>query len=271
MRRPLARAVTCLILLVAARPARADLLTTFEASALIQSTASDVDVEFLGLLAQHGDVPVVSYASTSTTTAWSASLSGIYAGAGLSVSYSGDLSNYPAGAVTWSSAGTYGPAAWSGVGSATIADTSATTFQMTLSSSLTLGGGTASLAYVIPGTVLGDGTYMIGGPGDPEAGAGTLTLSGIPYINLIQLSYRTEGTIQQPGIVPVLSDVNRMGNAAGLLLNNLSIDIPFTNTEIIITGVIGSAVPEPSSVLMLSGGLLALVPLRLLRRRPSPR
>lgn len=92
------RSVACMIILglpSATPAARAGLLSTLEASALVQSTASDTDVELLGQLGLFQGGHTRSYSSTSTTNAWSGVLSGNGPETGLNVAYSGDLSSYP--------------------------------------------------------------------------------------------------------------------------------------------------------------------------------
>jgi hypothetical protein len=260
MKNLIPRVVACLIVLVAPSAtsvARADLLSAFEASALIQSTASDTDVRLLSQFALFRPGRALDYSSTSTTTAWTGTLSGSPLGAALNVAYSGDLSNYPSGAITWTSTGTFGGASWSGSGAATITDTSSTTFQVSFASSLAIGSNTASINYVIPGTVLADGTNMFGDPSHGEVGTGTVTLDGVLYSDLILFSYRMEG-----GFGPdsprrlVISDIFGVPIHGGvdLLNKNVVIPIPFTSM-FSMTGTVTS-VPEPSSLLLLTCGLL---------------
>jgi hypothetical protein len=266
-------AVTLIVLAApsAAPVARAGLLSALEASALVQSTASDTDFGFLGLLTGFQSGQTLDYNSTSTTTAWSATLSGSYLGSGANVAYSGDLSGYPSGAITWTSAGTYGTENWSGAGAATIMDTSSTTFQVSFSSSLAVGAGTASMQYTIPGSVLPDGTFMFGDPSNGEVGTGSLTLDGVGFTNVaIVLSYRTEG-----GFAPdsprtlIVSDIfgYPIGGLGLLNKDYVVIPLPFSMS---ISGTITS-VPEPPSILLVASGILVLVPIRFCTRRKTPR
>jgi hypothetical protein len=269
MRKLISRAVTGTVLLIAANAsprAWANLLSPLEASALIQSTVSDADVEFLSQLTPLASGHSLAYTSNSTMTSWSGTLSGNFFGSAVNVSYLGDLSGYPSGAVTWTSTGTYGSAAWTGSGAASITDTSATTFQMTLTSALAFGGNTASLDYTIPGTVLPDGTFMIGDASHPEAGSGTVTLNGFSSLTLILFSFRTEGSFQ-PGSpkTVVFSDINHQSPNGFDLFNNLDLTISIPVPNLFTSGTIN--VPEPPSVQLLALGLLGLVPLRLLGRR----
>ena len=79
---------------------------------------------------------------------------------------------------------------WSGNGSATITDTSTTTFQVGLSYSMTVGSNSASISYLIPGTVTSNGTILYGGPGNEEAGEGSLDLNGATTLNSLKYSYK---------------------------------------------------------------------------------
>ena len=60
----------------------------------MQSTASDLDAEFLGVFVGFQPNQTLNYNSESSTTAWSGTLGGTYDATPLSLSYSGDLSNY---------------------------------------------------------------------------------------------------------------------------------------------------------------------------------
>src|SRR5262249_29246800 len=142
---------------------RAGLLDSYDASTLVQSTATDADAMLLGQIYGFQGDQTFTYSSTADATMWSGSLTGTYLGTSLNLSYAGDLTNYAStGAVTWTSSGTYGGQGWSGSGSATISDATSTTFQVSLLYSLTAGGNSASIDYVIPGTVAPDGTVMFG-------------------------------------------------------------------------------------------------------------
>ena len=159
--------------------AKATLINTLEASAIIQSTVTDTDTGFLSEFIGFGSGQTLNYSSTSTTTAWSGTLSGAYLGTSLSVTYAGDLTAYPPGPVTWTSMGSYGAENWRGSGNATIVDTSSTTFEVMFADSLAVGNNTGSINYAIPGTVLPDGTVMYGDLTNDEVGTGTITVDGM--------------------------------------------------------------------------------------------
>ena len=81
-----------LLALDATNQGRAGLLTISDASDLAQSTATDLDVFFLG--AMNGfHYQTVNYGSTSKTAGWSGSLTGAYGPSNLNVSYTGNLTS----------------------------------------------------------------------------------------------------------------------------------------------------------------------------------
>jgi hypothetical protein len=117
-------------------------VTAEEAMIATQGTVPDGD---LGLLAgfvglEASDTLNYEFTTKSGLSAWSATLSGVYAGTSLNVGYSGNLFIVPGGITTsWDSNGFYGAAPWSGSGNASFSDT-ATGFRVNLQSSLHVGG-----------------------------------------------------------------------------------------------------------------------------------
>jgi hypothetical protein len=164
-------------------------LSVLDASSLIQSTATDADALFLSIFKNISPVAVWNYASTSSLTGWTGSLSGSFLGSALSVSYSGDLSAYPSGAVTWTSSGTYAAETWDTEAHVTIVNPSADTFVVLLNDTFHLGANTALLDYTIPGSVLPDGTIMFGSPGNEEVGTGTVSINMRPANDTMCYSY----------------------------------------------------------------------------------
>ena len=164
-------------------------LSVADASALVQSTVTDTDAFFLTGVFGFQSGQTLNYSSTSNSTAWTGTLSGPYRGPSLDVSYTGNLSAYPSGAVTWTDSGTYGSHAWSGSGSAVITGTSATTFDVTFADSLDVGGATASVDGTLPGTVLPDGDVVYGASVDSEVGPVDVLINGHRNKDLY-LSYR---------------------------------------------------------------------------------
>ncbi len=166
----------------------AGLLSPSQASTLIQSTASDTDALLLSLFYGVEAGQTLNYSSSLTATSWSGTLSGTYTGMGLSLSYLGDLSNDPSGPVTWTSSGSYGNQVWSGNGSATIGDTSSTTFLVGLSYAMTVGSHSASIVYQIPGTVRPSGAIMYGGPAIERPDRVSLNLDGANHPDSMKFS-----------------------------------------------------------------------------------
>jgi hypothetical protein len=259
------RGLACALVLLAldaTNQAHAGLLTISDASDLAQSTATDLDVFLLG--AMNGfHYQTVNYGSTSKTAGWSGSLTGAYGPSNLNVSYTGNLTSYPSGGpVTWSSTGTYGASQWSGGGSATITDTSATTFQMNLSANLAVGTNNASINYVVPGTMLPDGTEMLGTPTNPEAGTGTM------FVNAMAMAGPRFSWYKTPRWLPnILSDIFYNGIPRPIPpfiyvdnYENLTSAPPPPNGQFVMAETIAtSASPEPSCLALLGTGVLSLL------------
>lgn len=237
--------------------ARAALLTAPDASRMIQSTTTDTDFEFLNDFVGWQVGQTVNYNSSTSATTWTGALSGSYLGVPLNVAYSGDLSAYPPGPVTWTDAGSYGIASWTGSGSATITDTSPTTFQVVFTDSLTVGGNTASLDYTIPGTVLAGGTIVFGSAAGDEVGAGTGMINGMALANRCY-SYKDAAMTIQSDIVIRPDD-----KACDDFHTDDNIYVK-DNGGLLLTGTISTTIPEPSSILLSASALSTLL---LLRRR----
>ena len=252
--------VAILATLGATNVARAAVLNFFDALALIQSTATDTDAYFFTLFTNNEGT--LNYTSVSTATTWTGALSG----AGLAINYlSTDLSNLPLGPVTWASTGSFGALTWTGSGSASITDTSATTFNEMFSDSVMLGSNTASINVTIPGTLVAGNTVMFGDPMNPEVdAAGSGFVNGVALAKKIySYSKDKDGNLTQSDIQFVPDDdppkkfKDNLYDANGNML-------PFT-----LVGSI-SAVPEPSAGQLLALGTLALLGLgRRHRRRAS--
>lgn len=249
--------VSALVLGAVVPAVKAGLLSTLEASDIIQSTVADTDVFLLGGFFGFAGGQTEIYNSTPAASSWSSSLTGAYKGTGLSVSYTGDLSGYPSGPVTWSATGSYGALAWTGSGSASITDTSASTFQVTFADSVAVGSHTASISATIPGTVLPDGSIMYGNSLNPEAGPFVATIDGVnngiyySYHQLNATSIKSDWLWAPPGQNPPFP--GGYDNWVG----------PFNAA---FTGTVGTA-PEPSSILGLCAACV-LMGYRSRLRRP---
>jgi hypothetical protein len=241
-------------------PARANLLTVSDASDLVQSTASDVDVFLLGAMTgfQFGSV---NYTSTGSTTGWTGLTSGTYGPSSVSLSYTGNLTAYP-NVVTWSSTGAVGANSWAGTGTATITDVTATTFNVAFSDSVTLGGNSASIDYNIPGTVLANGDQTFGTAANGEAGTGTLFVNGTAVAaNILPTLLWYKPNRWVPAI---LSDINYKPIPPFILVDNIeNVTNPppppppngvFALDQTIFT----TTVPEPSTWAMMLLGFAGL-------------
>ncbi len=256
--------VFILMTLTLTRAANAGLLNAMEASILVQSTATDTDAMFLGIFAgQPFPRQTLNYDSTGTATAWSGVLSGMFQGTALSATYLGDLSSYASsGAVSWTSAGSYGTENWSGSGTITITDTSARTFQVALQATLDVGSNTASIDYVIPGVVRGDRIMFPG-----EAGTGTMTVNGQDPDDPVDYSFKE---YHKYYYVAGSSDTVFAGNRfdpprTGLESDNgwiVPADQVTANSFVFESRISMFTVPEPASVVLMSSGVLGLILLR---------
>ena len=149
------RIVTVLIaagVLALGSAAMAKELATLEASAVSQGTIADSDffllTEFFGFTLAE----TLDYQSTADASGWTGTLSGTYLGTSVDVSYSGDLSAYPGGAITCTSSGSFGPHAWNGNGTFSITDTGGAGFQVDFQSSLDVGANSGGFDLLIEGT-----------------------------------------------------------------------------------------------------------------------
>ena len=75
---------------------------------------------------------VLNTTSTDTPTGFAETLTGSYLGKAVSITYTGDATAYPGGAITWNTTGTFGTNAVSGSGSAQFAFPTASTFTVYL-------------------------------------------------------------------------------------------------------------------------------------------
>jgi len=225
---------------------------------MIQSTATDTDFLFLTDFAGYQAGQTVAYRSSTSSAGWTGMLSGSYLGMPLSVGYSGDLTAYPPGPVTWTDSGTYGAWVWTGSGSATITDTGPASFQLAISDSLMVGSNMAALAYTIPGTVLADGTILFGSAGGDEVGSGTGTINGLALANTCY-SYRDAAMTMRSDIV-IRPDDKPCDDYH-------TADNQYVRDNTILVGTISTVVPEPPPIFLLGAGLAGVLFARQIRQR----
>jgi hypothetical protein len=126
-------------------------LTPLEALLATQGTVPDIDGGLLSQFVFQQTTDTLNYRMTSTAdlSAWSATMTGQYAGTPVTVSYSGNLLEAPGGfATSWTSTGFYGAAPWMGGGEALITVT-ANGFEVHLTDALQVDQNTGSTAVVI--------------------------------------------------------------------------------------------------------------------------
>ncbi len=129
---------TLTILSVWGTPVQATLLSNSDTALVLNATIPDGDLfllsEFFGFQANE----FFDYKFDIDNTGWSATLSGVYLGKNLNITYSGDTSTFPSGNITWTTSGFFGSDTWSGNGTALITDTGIG-FDIDFDSSLTVG------------------------------------------------------------------------------------------------------------------------------------
>jgi hypothetical protein len=132
-------------------------LTSQDAAVIAQSTFMDSDLFLLGDFVGFQAGQSFTYDGSGSATGWTATLTGAYVGTPLSVTYSGDSSAFPGGAITWSSVGSFGAKGWSSSGSALVTSTD-TTFQVRFADTLTVGAQGGAIAATIDGVIDPDST-----------------------------------------------------------------------------------------------------------------
>jgi hypothetical protein len=130
----------------------ANSLDNFRAALLSQHPAADFDAH--SLMDIFGDAPLfpaLHYDSVTAGAGWTSALTGVYLGQSLAVAYSGDLSSYPGGPITWTSTGTFGIDSWTGSGMLLFSGTAAS-FQIDMVSNLQVGANTVVDSAIFSGT-----------------------------------------------------------------------------------------------------------------------
>jgi hypothetical protein len=250
------RAAIVILTMIAIAPcARADNVVSGPAMAglVLNNTIPDGDLYALGLVAGKS-LDLLNTTASDTTTGFTETLSGTYAGTALSVSYTGNSTNFAMGGpITWTSTGTYGNQAWSGSGSATFTFPTNTTYQVAYNSSLTIGSNTVVYSNTtISGAYDGTGLYYTGT-------TGSLTLNNMA----IDEPEFTQYVISVPVIDKVLvDDIDDDGEITIWSVSRIQSVSPYPPsyppTLITSTGTI-QFVPEPSSIVLAGFGIIGVI------------
>jgi len=257
--------VTFLLLAGVGSALMAGELDLLQLSGLTQSTISDNDAVLLSLIAgyqlgQSGIPPqTISFVSTTTDVSWSGSLSGLYLGKTLDLSYLGTNSGFPPGTVSWSITGTFGGGSVTGGGTSTISYPTSSTFNLAFSDQLVEGGTTYSADFTIPGTLFPNGN-MFGSPENPEAPAdGSYSVGGVNLAAVVEIS-------QSGGWwwgVPTYTDVVVNGKVVWTdISKSVAVGPGSTIQETVYLGT-----PEPNDAILLASGLLAMAVVMRKRKR----
>lgn len=265
--------------LCGSKPARADvILDPLTTSVTLQAMISDADIFLLTQFVGFQAGQTLSYNSTSDSFGWSSlppvgtpTLFGTYEGQSLNVTYDGSLSALPAGAVTWTSAGSYGLNLWSGGGSAVITDTSPVSFTIHFLDNVTLGSDSGSYDVTIPG--------IFDVPVNPSeidflasSETGTVMVNKKPTsFPPLGLTFKYRSSVQTDfniGDFEIIKDNHGCTPRPGGV-SSCGPGFAPSVTSVTLSGTI-STVPEPSTLPIVGSGAIALV-YYACRRRKSGR
>ncbi len=245
--------IASLLLFVSGLGAPAATISTVDASTIAQGTAVDTDFFLVTALTDFRVGESLFYDSTVGASGWNATLSGTYAGLPLNLTTTGSTSGYPAGPITWTSVGSYGPTPLASSGDILLVPSATDQFQAIYTSSLNLGADSASVAWIISGTI------------DPSritflSSTGTVSVKGesipIPMptleIDLTKTPVEVQNDIEVLGVTAILSDWT------------FTPPTPPVSPPTVPGFVRGrvSTVPEPSSMLLVIAGAVGLSLLR---------
>ena len=188
--------------------------------------------------------------SDANWTLWTGALVGSFLGRSVNLGYSGALSGFPPGTITWTTTGTFGGGGVAGSGTATISYPTLSTFDLTFSDTLAYGGNSITANVGIPGTFLSDGSFMDGSLGHDEAGVASFILNGVAAdIPPGDWSYHSE-----PGSLFATDDIVYFGHRFDTVGAINSTDNTFTSAFF--------AAPEPITLSIFGAGLAGAVALR---------
>ena len=215
----------------------------------LANTIPDLDLALLTDFVGIFPGSVLSYGATITSTGFTAFLSGTYGGRSLNVTYTGNLSAFPLGAVTWTGTGLYGTDTWSSNGSVTFSFPTTTTFTESYTSALMVGANTGSYNLVIGGLDEPDVTYT--------DAVGTAVANGVPLPRY--------PTIKDPNN-PQPQELTSDDVCYGMLKDGKCIGTEVIESADVVTSVspalvdVGSiqVVPDASSLILLTAGLIGL-------------
>jgi len=238
-------------ILGAGRTAGAQPLDALEEGLLLTNTIPDVDLDAITRIFGYTQNQVLSMSGTITPSGFSETLSGMYQGKLLDVTYTGITSG---DTITWTTGGSYGGVSFTGGGSnSAVFSTTSSTFSIHYVSSWVLSPKSASDDLTISGGFL---------PGDPSfltytGTAGLITINGLaepapakynsiqcPYTGKVAKGNGPFTDIDGPDGKPTIIDDVKMTNV-----------VPGQLYEF--TGTIRT-VPEPASLILLAIGSIGL-------------
>jgi len=252
IRNPLCGLAAFLAVVASTAGVRADFNATV-AGLVLNNTIPDVDFNTVIMFNGLSTTDVLTTASTDTTTGFTQTLMGTYAGKALSVTYTGDSSAFPGGPITWTSTGSYGADTWTGSGSAQFTFPTSSTFQVAYSSSLTIGSNTVLTNTTISGS--DDGTFL-----SYSGTTGTQTVNGaempVPYFDTLLVPKNPKKGDKD------FDDIDLNNGKVRIVSDTTIEDVkpgpPTPPTMIADSGTL-RAVPEPSSLALAGLGLLGLI------------
>lgn len=237
--------IMLVFLFIGMKPVYAVSLSPSEASLVVQGTIPDIDFFILAESFGFQAGETVNYWSDFNPSGWSASLLGAYKGTNLNVTYSGDISAFPLGPITWTTSGFYGADTWNGSGSALILDTP-TGFQVDFNSSLTIGGKLGFADLLLVGAIDPDEITYI-----EDTSSGEVVIEASPKR---RFPIRPSLRIRRWWPPVIENDIKIFGWE--IIKSRFDIDPP---PDIrCINGPI-TTVPEPSTLLLLGPGLAVVI------------
>lgn len=218
-----------------------------EAGAMLQGTIPDADFFLLANFFGVGP-ETLTYQSVTNSSGWSGTLSGTYLGKSLNVTYSGNSSAFP-GSITWTSSGSYGSDPWASNGAALITATP-TGFQLGFKLFLKVGGNSGSFNVLDNAIVTESEIGFVNTSGTVLVNGSPIAFAGTSYVKIRDTGfYKSDQT-------------------DGVKITNSGFQAPAAQGTIIISETL-NAIPEPSSLVMLSSGMLGVLGYIRYRRKSA--